>query len=65
MLLHLVTLLIAVRSKGALPEASRRGKILGSNGRYLAAKNRKAADDFSFQLKAKLDADLVGRSYSE
>jgi hypothetical protein len=31
----------------------------------LAAKNRKAADDFASQLRAKLDAGLMGLSYSE
>jgi hypothetical protein len=48
-----------------LAEAKRRGKILGSNGRKLAAKNRSAADDFASQLRAKLDADLLRCSYSE
>lgn len=57
--------LISERTKAALAEAKRRGKILGSNGRNLAAKNRKAADKFASQLKAKLDADLLRRSYSE
>lgn len=57
--------LISERTKAALVEAKRRGKILGSNGRILAAKNRKAADEFASQLKAKLDADLLRCSYSE
>ena len=57
--------LISERTKAALAEAKRRGKILGSNGRYLAAKNRRAADDFASQLRAKLDADLLRCSYSE
>lgn len=39
--------------------------ILGSNGKCLAAKNRKAADEFAASLKAKLDAGLMGHSYSE
>lgn len=56
--------LISERTKAALAEA-KRGKILGSNGRNLAAKNRKAADDFASQLRQKLDADLMRRSYSE
>jgi hypothetical protein len=56
--------LISERTKAALAEAKRRGRILGSNGRYLAAKNRKAADDFASQLRAKLDADLLQCSYS-
>jgi len=57
--------LISERTKAALAEAKRRGKILGSNGRNLAAKNRKAADEFASQLRQKLDADLLQRSYSE
>ncbi|MBR1248952.1 recombinase family protein [Bradyrhizobium sp. AUGA SZCCT0169] len=57
--------LISERTKAALAEAKRRGKLLGTNGRYLAAKNRRAADEFAASLRAKLDADLMGRSYSE
>ncbi|SCB53808.1 Site-specific DNA recombinase [Bradyrhizobium shewense] len=57
--------LISERTKAALAEAKRRGKILGSNGRNLAAKNRKDADDFASQLRAKLDEDLLRRSYCE
>src|SRR6266550_4518496 len=57
--------LISERTKAALAEAKRRGKVLGANGRNLAAKNRRAADDFACQLRANLDADLLRRSYSE
>lgn len=57
--------LISERTKAALAEAKRRGKILGSNGRNLAVKNRKAADEFACQLRAKLDADVLRRSYSD
>ncbi|KRR23600.1 recombinase family protein [Bradyrhizobium retamae] len=57
--------LISERTKAALAEAKRRGKILGLNGRNLAAKNRRAADDFAASLRAKLDADLLRCSYSE
>ncbi|MET4455451.1 recombinase family protein [Bradyrhizobium sp. RT3b] len=57
--------LISERTKAALAEAKRRGTILGSNGRNLAAKNRKAADEFASQLREKLDADVLRRSYSE
>lgn len=57
--------LISERTKAALAEAKRRGVVLGSNGKYLAAKNRKGADEFAVLLKSKLDADLMGRSYSE
>jgi hypothetical protein len=42
-----------------------RGKILGANGKNLATKNRRAADEFAATLRAKLDTDLMGRSYSE
>ena len=48
-----------------MAEAKRREVILGSNGRNLAAKNRMAADAFAATLRAKLDADLMLRSYSE
>jgi len=57
--------LISERTRAALAEAKRRGTILGANGRNLAAENRKAADEFARGLRAKLDADLMGRSYSE
>lgn len=57
--------LISERTKAALAEAKRRGVILGANGTNLAAKNRKAAGEFAVSLKSKLDADLIGRSYSE
>jgi hypothetical protein len=42
-----------------------RYKILGANGKKLAAKNRRTADEFGSQLLAKLDAGLLQRSYSE
>lgn len=54
--------LISERTKAALAEAKRRGVVLGSNGRNLAAKNRRAADEFAASLRAKLDADLMGQS---
>jgi DNA invertase Pin-like site-specific DNA recombinase len=57
--------LISERTKAALAEAKRRGKILGANGWNLAAKNRRAADEFAALLRAKLGADLLRRSYSE
>lgn len=57
--------LISERTKAALSEAKRRGRILGTNGRNLAAKNRKAADEFAATLRTKMDAGLMGRSYSE
>jgi DNA invertase Pin-like site-specific DNA recombinase len=57
--------LISERTKAALAEAKRRGTILGANGKSLAAKNRRVANEFAATLRAKLDADLMGRSYSE
>lgn len=57
--------LISERTKAALAEAKRRGVILGSNGKNLAAKNRRAADEFAVELKSKLDAALFEKSYSE
>ena len=57
--------LISERTKAALAEAKRRSTILGANGRNLAAKNRRAADEFAATLRTKLGADLMGRSYSE
>jgi DNA invertase Pin-like site-specific DNA recombinase len=57
--------LISERTKAALAEAKRRGKILGANGKLLAARNRKAADEFATQLVTKIDADLMRRPYSE
>jgi DNA invertase Pin-like site-specific DNA recombinase len=57
--------LISERTKAALAEAKRRGKKLGANGKNLATKNRKSADEFVSQLMTKLDADLMRRPYSE
>jgi DNA invertase Pin-like site-specific DNA recombinase len=57
--------LISERTRAALAEAKRRGKILGANGMNLAARNREAADEFAATLRAKLDAGLMQRSYSE
>lgn len=57
--------LISERTKAALVEAKRRGKILGANGKNLAVKNRNAADEFASQLIARIDAGLMRRSYSE
>ncbi|EKS30299.1 recombinase family protein [Afipia felis] len=57
--------LISERTKAALAEARRRGKVLGSNGKYLAAKNRASADEFAVSFKSKLNAELLGQSYSK
>ena len=56
--------LISERTKAALAEAKRRGKILGTNGKNLAAKNRKAADEFAASLMEKLSTDLKQQSFS-
>jgi len=57
--------LISERTKAALAEAKRRGKILGANGKHLAAKNRHSANEFAATLRAKLDAKILHCSYSE
>ena len=57
--------LISERTKAALAEAKRRGKILGANGRNLAVKNRIEADEFAASLRANLDAGFERLSYSE
>jgi DNA invertase Pin-like site-specific DNA recombinase len=57
--------LISERTKAALAEAKRRGKILGANGKNLAARNRMRADEFAALIRSKLDTDLMQRSYSE
>ncbi len=57
--------LISERTKAALAEAKRRGKILGANGKNLAAKNRAVADEFASQLLTKLDANLMRQPYSQ
>lgn len=57
--------LISERTKAALAEAKKRGVNLGTNGKYLAAKNRIAADTFADQLRQNLSADEMQLSYSE
>lgn len=57
--------LISERTKAALAEAKRRGKILGANGRNLAAKNRIDADNFAASLRVNFEAEFEGLSYSE
>lgn len=57
--------LISERTRAALAEAKRRGTILGLNGRHLAAKNRKAADEFAASLNLQLSSGLKEKSFSE
>ncbi len=57
--------LISERTKAALAEAKRRGKILGANGKNLALRNRRTADEFACSLLENLDAGLMRQSYSE
>lgn len=57
--------LISERTRAALAEAKRRGKILGANGKCLAVKNRMDADNFAASLRADFDAEFKGLSYSE
>ena len=56
--------LISERTKAALAEAKRRGRILGRNGKALAEKNRKAADQFAATLALYLDAGMLQQPYS-
>jgi DNA invertase Pin-like site-specific DNA recombinase len=46
--------LISERTKAALADAKRRGIVHGANGRNLAARNRKAADEFGASLREKI-----------
>ena len=57
--------LISERTKSALAEAKRRGKVLGANGRNLAAKNHIDADNFAVSLRVDFEAEIRGLSYSE
>lgn len=57
--------LISERTKAALAEAKRRGKILGTNGKSLSVKNRMDADNFAASLRANFEAEFKGLSYSE
>ena len=57
--------LISEQTRYALSAAKLRSEILGVNGRNLAAKNRKSADEFAATLRTRLDADLMRQSYSE
>ncbi len=57
--------LISERTKAALAEAKRRGKILGANGRFLAERNRISANEFTAYLKAEIAAVGEASSYSE
>jgi DNA invertase Pin-like site-specific DNA recombinase len=56
--------LISERTKAALAEAKHRGKNLGANGKHLAAKNRKAADDFALVLQEILREKSITGSLS-
>lgn len=57
--------LISERTKAALAEAKRRGRVLGANGKVLAARNRHAAKIFASELVANLKIDPQINSYSE
>ena len=57
--------LISERTRAALAEAKRQGRILGANGRNLAVKNRIEAAEFATSLRANLDAGFEQLSYSE
>lgn len=61
--LHARSLADQRASGSAFAAAERRGKILGLNGRSLAVKKHMAVDDFASQLREKLPAGVLRRSF--
>lgn len=57
--------LISERTRAALAEAKKRGRVLGTNGTMLAKFNKEQADEFARSLKAAVRSIGVGKSYSE
>jgi len=57
--------LISVRTKAALQEAKRQGKALGLNGRILAEKRKKEAQEFAEPIWEQYLSEWQGLSYSE
>jgi len=57
--------LISVRTKAALQEAKRRGKALGLNGRVLAERRKKEAEEFAGPIWEQYLSRWQGLSYSE
>ena len=57
--------LISVRTKAALQEAKRQGKSLGLNGKVLAEKRKKEAQEFAEPIWERYLREWQGLSYSE
>jgi DNA invertase Pin-like site-specific DNA recombinase len=57
--------LISQRTRAALAQAKRRGTVLGTNGRALAASNRRKADEYAASVIAKLPSDWSALPYAE
>lgn len=57
--------LISERTKAALSEAKKRGRVLGTNGAALALANRQQADTFARSIRIAFEAVGTEKSYSE
>jgi DNA invertase Pin-like site-specific DNA recombinase len=57
--------LISERTKAALAEAKKRGRILGANGAKLALVNKQQADSFAESVSAAVYSIGMQKSYSE
>ena len=57
--------LISVRTKAALQEAKRQGKLLGANGKVLAERRKKEAREFAEPIWERYLSGWKGLSYSE
>jgi DNA invertase Pin-like site-specific DNA recombinase len=57
--------LISERTKAALFEAKKRGRLLGTNGKKLAAINKRLADEFADSIGETIRNIGLDRSYSE
>ena len=57
--------LISIRTKAALQEAKRQGRLLGANGRVLAEKRKKEAQQFAESIWEQYLSMWQGLSYSE
>lgn len=56
--------LISERTRAALAEAKKRGRLLGANGIKLASINRNDADNFAASLNSTIQAIGPDKSYS-
>ena len=57
--------LISIRTKAALQEAKRQGRLLGANGMVLAERRKKEAREFAGPIWERYLRGWVGLSYSE